>query len=77
MGDYATDVTFHHVHIPVPLDMINNVADTAMAKIRAYAQNVYKEYMMHYHEDNQYADTRKAEGYAKLITDQNLFVIQE
>jgi hypothetical protein len=33
--------------------------------------------MMHYHEDNQYADTKKAEGYAKLITDQNLSVIQE
>jgi hypothetical protein len=31
---------------------------------------------MHYHEDNQYADTKKAEGYAKLITDQNLFVNQ-
>jgi hypothetical protein len=22
MGDYATDDTFHHFHIPVPLDMI-------------------------------------------------------
>jgi hypothetical protein len=77
MGDYATDVTFHHVHIPVPLDMINNVANTAMAKIRSYAKFLYHESMMHYHEDNQYAGTRKAEGCAKLITDQNLFVIQE
>jgi hypothetical protein len=77
MGDYATDVTFHHVHIPVSLDMINNVVDTAMVKIRSYAENVYQESLMHYHEDNQYADTRKAECYAKHITDQNLFVFQE
>jgi hypothetical protein len=48
-----------------------------MAKIRSYAVNVYQESMMHYHEDNQYADTRKAEGYSKLIRDKNLFVIQE
>jgi hypothetical protein len=33
--------------------------------------------MMHYHEDNQYPDNKKAEGYARLITDQTLFVIQE
>jgi hypothetical protein len=57
--------------------MMNNVANTAMAKIRTYAENVYQESMMHYHEDNQCADTRKGEGYAKLITDQNLFVVQE
>jgi hypothetical protein len=33
--------------------------------------------MMHYHEDNQYADQKKAEGNARLITDQNLFVIND
>jgi hypothetical protein len=77
MSDYATDVTFHHIHIPVLLGMINKVADMAIAKIRSYAVNVYQESMMHYHEDNQYADTKKGEGYAKLIADQNLFVIQE
>jgi capsular polysaccharide biosynthesis protein len=33
--------------------------------------------MMLYHEDNQYSDSKKVEGYANLITDQNLFVIQE
>ncbi len=75
--NYATGVTFHHIHILVPLDTINDVANTAMAKIRSYDKNVYHESMMDYHEDNQYADTRKAEGYAKLITDQNLYVIQE
>ena len=32
---------------------------------------------MHYHEDNQYADSKKAEGYAKLISDQNIFVTNE
>jgi hypothetical protein len=72
---YATGVTFHHIHILAPLDTTNDVANTAMAKIRSYDKNVYHESMMHHHEDNQYADKRKAEGYAKLITDQNLFVI--
>jgi hypothetical protein len=57
--------------------MIHTVANTAMKKIRKNAENVYQESMMHYHKDNQYADTRKAEGYTKLITDQNLFVVQE
>ncbi len=33
--------------------------------------------MMQYYYDNQYADTKKAEGYARLITDQNLFVINK
>jgi hypothetical protein len=33
MVDYATDVTFHHIHIPIPLNMmINVVANTAMKK---------------------------------------------
>jgi hypothetical protein len=33
--------------------------------------------MMHYHENNQNADSKKAENDAKLITGQNLFVIKE
>jgi hypothetical protein len=32
---------------------------------------------MHYYQDNQYADKKKAVGYARLITDQNLFVLNE
>jgi hypothetical protein len=43
MGDFATDVIFHHIHIPVPLDIIDKVANTAMAKIRSYAENMYQE----------------------------------
>ena len=77
IGDYATDVVFHHIHIPIPLDKINEVSDKAISKIKAYAENVYQESMMHYHDDNQYADSKKAEGYAKLITEQNLFVVNE
>jgi hypothetical protein len=33
--------------------------------------------MMHYHQDNQYANTKRTEGYAKSITDQNIFVTNE
>ena len=68
------DVNFHHVHIPINLNKIFQVADKAISKIKAYASNVYQESMMHYHKDNQYADSKRAEGYAKLISDQNIFV---
>jgi hypothetical protein len=34
MGDYATDVMFHHIHIPISLDIINEVANTAISKIK-------------------------------------------
>jgi N-acetyl-beta-hexosaminidase len=77
IGEYATEVNFHHVHIPIPLNKINQVADKAIEKVKAYAKNVYDESMMHYHPDNQYADTKKSEWYALLITDQNIFVTNE
>jgi hypothetical protein len=73
MGEYAKDVKIHHVHIPIYLDKINQVAVKAIEKVKAYAKNVYEESMMHYHEDNQYANKKKSQGYAKLITDQNIF----
>jgi hypothetical protein len=53
-GEYATDVKFHHMHILIFLDKINQVADKAIEKVKAYAKNVYRESMMHYHEDNQW-----------------------
>jgi cytolysin (calcineurin-like family phosphatase) len=67
MGEYAKDVKFHHVHIPIYLDRINQVADKAIEKAKAYAKNVNKESKMHYHEDNQYADNKKSQGYARLL----------
>jgi hypothetical protein len=70
MGEYVTDGKFHHFHIPISLNNINQVADTVIEKVKAYAKNVYQESLMHYHHDNQYADKKKSEGYAKLITDQ-------
>ena len=45
-GEYAVDVNFHHVHIPIHLNNIFLVADKAITI---------------------------AEGYAKLISDQNIF----
>ena len=33
--------------------------------------------MMGYHKDNQYADTKRSEGYAKSITNQNIFETNE
>ncbi len=77
MGEYATVVKFHHVNIPISINNINQVADKAIEKVKAYAKNVYQESMMHFHQDNQYADTNRSEEYAKLITDQNIFVTNE
>jgi hypothetical protein len=77
IGDYTADVVFHHAHIPIPLSRVDQVTDKAMDTIKAYANNVYQKSMRHYHEDNQCSDTRKAQGYAKIITDQNLFVIKK
>ena len=77
MGDYATDVIFHHIHIPVSLDTINKISEKAIFQIKKYAEYVFKESMMHYHGDNQNADNKKAEEHARLITDQNLFVVNE
>jgi hypothetical protein len=57
MGELATDIKFHHVHIPISLDMINFVGEKAIEKLKAYAKNVYQESMMHSHENNQYTDT--------------------
>jgi hypothetical protein len=62
MEKYTTDVIFNHVYIPIPLNKIKQVSDKAMEKIRACANNVYQESMLHYYEDNQYADMKKAEG---------------
>ena len=74
IGEYATDVEFHHVHIPVPLGLQIQIADQAMAMIDKYAHNIYQETLMHYHKDNRYPDEEKAVAYATLITHQNQFV---
>jgi hypothetical protein len=56
MGEYANE-EFFCVHISISLDKINQVADRAIEKVRADVKNVIKESMMHYQQDNQYADT--------------------
>jgi hypothetical protein len=38
---------------------------------------VYQESLMHYHEDSQYANDKKAKGSARLIVDQNKFITNE
>jgi hypothetical protein len=40
MGEYATDVIFHHVQIPISLNKINQVADKAIDKIEGYAKKL-------------------------------------
>jgi hypothetical protein len=39
--DFATDVVFHLIHIPILLDKIHGVSDEAISKIKANAENVY------------------------------------
>jgi hypothetical protein len=68
MEENATGVKFHHVHIAISLNKIGQLANKAVEKVKAYAKNVYQESMMHYHEDNQYADTKRSEEYAIFVT---------
>jgi hypothetical protein len=51
IGEYATDVEFHHLHIPVPLGLQIQIADQAMEIITKYAHNIYQETLMHYHKE--------------------------
>jgi hypothetical protein len=53
------------------------VADKTIENIEAFAKSVNQESTIHYHEDNQYADSKKSEGCAKLFIDQNIFVTKE
>jgi hypothetical protein len=77
-GEHARYVKFHHMHIPISLNKQNQSGSRqSNKKVKAYAKNVYQESMTHYHEDNQNADTKRLEGHAKLITDQNIFVTNE
>ena len=74
IGEYATDVEFHHVLIPVPLGLQIQIADQAMDIITKYAHNIHQETLMRYHKDNRYPDGQKEEAYATLLTHQNQFV---
>jgi hypothetical protein len=49
MGEYATYVEFNHINIPISLNKINQVEDTAIEKVKAYAKNVYQKLMVPYH----------------------------
>ena len=42
--------------------------------ISNYAETIYQETLMHYHQDNQYPDEKKAQAYANLLRDQNTFI---
>jgi hypothetical protein len=53
MWEYATDVKFHHLHIPISVNKINHLADRAIEKVKAYDKNAYQESKMHYHQDNE------------------------
>ena len=63
----------YHVHIQISLNKIYQVAINAIEKIEAYARNGCKKSMMHYQEDNQYAESKKSAEYAKLITEKIFF----
>ena len=74
IGTYATDVQFHHIHIPVQLGHLVQITKTAKQMITNYTENIYKETLMHYHNDNLYPDPKQATAYAQLLTAQNQYV---
>ena len=40
IGEYATDVLFHHIHIPVNLQQQMGIGSQAMSIIQNFANNV-------------------------------------
>ena len=60
IGEYAIDVEFHHVHIPIQLGELTQVADKAMEIINIYATNIHKEMLIHYRLDNRYLEESPA-----------------
>ena len=74
IGEYATDVEFHHIHVPVDLRKFINIADQAMDVIQHYSTNLYQETKMHYNKENRYPEDWQAQAYADMITKQNHFV---
>jgi hypothetical protein len=58
MGEYATNIKFKHIHIPISLNKINQVANNAIEKVKAYGKNVFQESVIHNYQDNQNVDTK-------------------
>ena len=74
IGEYATDVEFYHVYIPIPLGLQIQIAEQAMEIIQNYVHNIHQETLMYYRNDNRYPNEQKAEAYTTLLTNQNQFV---
>ena len=74
IGELATDVNFHHIHIPVQMADQIGITDQAKKIISRYTVNIYQETLMHYHQDNRYPDEAKAKEYAELLMHQNNYV---
>ena len=74
VGEYATDVQFHHVHIPINLGKQIKIAEEAKQIITQYAHAIYQDTLKHYNKDNKWPEEEKAKQYAHLLTIQNNFV---
>ena len=77
IGNYATDVHFHHIQIPVNLSKVIDTPTKAMETIKSYVTNVYQNSMMYYRDDHRTkpVDKHQAHLAANLIRDSCEFVI--
>jgi hypothetical protein len=51
IGNYATNVHYHHVRIPVNLSKINETPTVAMQHMRTYVKEVYEQSLMYYRDE--------------------------
>jgi hypothetical protein len=76
IGNYATDVHYHHICIPVNLTKIIETLNKAIATIETYVKNVYHKSLIYY-KDNQWGnlgDKDQAHLAAQLIKNTSEFI---
>ena len=81
IGNYATDVHFHHIRIPVNLSKVIDTPAKAMETIKTYVANVYQNSIMFYKDEHKTqartqpgTDNEQAHLAALLIKEQCEFV---
>ena len=75
IGDYATDVHFHHVKIPIPLKELMETPRKSIKLLETYKYNIYPNALkLNVEVNGARKDNTVAKQAAELITNQNSFV---
>ena len=77
IGNYATDVHFHNIRIPVNLSTVIETPMKAMRQVKAFVNNVYQISLVYYREDHHpnTVDKHQAHVAAQLVKESSDFVM--